>query len=133
MNTPNVPRTDLLQEFGLYLVEKKNNQSRWVPMIDIVDAIILLLNKREKAAHAGDFERNGVRLLTPLEAAKLLRVSTGRLLGLANHDRVPAVYLPDNEIRFVEAELLKWVESYNLSKRYWEAKIVPDLRKVKDA
>ena len=34
-----MPRTDLLDELGIYLTEKKNSQSHWTSLRDILEAV----------------------------------------------------------------------------------------------
>ena len=55
------------------------------------------------------------RLLTPNEAAQLLRMPTARLVRLARQGAVPHVMLPGEEPRFVETELWSWLERRSAS------------------
>jgi excisionase family DNA binding protein len=52
------------------------------------------------------------RLLTDGEAASLLRISRTLLVRFAKRGEVPAVRLPDGDIRFDETDLWRWVESH---------------------
>lgn len=54
------------------------------------------------------------RLLTDGEAAQLLRILPARLLKLARAGHVPDVALPDGELRFDEADLLRRTFRYCL-------------------
>lgn len=47
--------------------------------------------------------------LTPLEAARLLRVPTARLLRLARQGRVPAIRMPDGSWLFSRQGLDDWL------------------------
>ena len=40
-----------------------------------------------------------------------------KLVRLAKQGKVPCVLLPDGEIRFVESDILKWVESCKVNLR----------------
>jgi len=52
------------------------------------------------------------RLLTDGEAASLLRISRTLLVRLAKRGEVPAVYLPDGDIRFDADDLWAWVDRH---------------------
>ena len=47
------------------------------------------------------------KLFTPRELDRLLRYPPGRSLRLAKKGKLPSVELPDGEIRFVEAQVLR--------------------------
>ena len=51
-----------------------------------------------------------IKLLHDFEAARLLKMRANKLVRLAKQGVVPCVLLPDGEVRFIEADLLKWVE-----------------------
>ena len=51
-------------------------------------------------------------LLTPGEAAELVRLTTRRLQKLARNGEIPVIVLPGDELRFDERDLWKWVESH---------------------
>jgi len=50
------------------------------------------------------------RLLTGAEAARILRIPTGRLSRLTRAGRVPHVELPDRELRYDRDDLDKWID-----------------------
>ena len=62
------------------------------------------------------------KLLHDFEAAEFLKMRTSKLLRLAKQGKVPCVRLPDDEIRFIETDLVEWIEGYKASVR---AKEVP--------
>jgi glutathione S-transferase len=49
-------------------------------------------------------------LLMPREVDALLRYPRGRSLKLAKDGRLPFIRLPDDEVRFDEAEILRFLE-----------------------
>lgn len=51
-------------------------------------------------------------LLTDGEAARLVRMPPARFVRLVKAGEVPAVRLPDGEVRFLEADLWAWIERY---------------------
>ncbi len=51
------------------------------------------------------------QLLTPLEAADILRLPTRQVTKLAKSGTIPRVVLPGDEIRFDEADLRAWIEA----------------------
>ena len=59
-------------------------------------------------------KRNHVdeRLLIDGEAADILMVPRRRLVRLAKSGQIPAIFLPDGEIRFLETDLWAWVEQH---------------------
>lgn len=52
------------------------------------------------------------RLLTDGEAARLVRMPPARLVRLARAGEIPCVLLPDDELRFIEADLWSWVRKH---------------------
>lgn len=51
-------------------------------------------------------------LLTPLEAADLIRLPTRQVVKLAKAGSLPCIRLPGDEYRFSEADLWRWVERH---------------------
>ena len=51
------------------------------------------------------------KLLHDFEAAKLLRMRANQLVRFAKQGKVPCVLLPDGEVRFIESDILEWVEN----------------------
>jgi excisionase family DNA binding protein len=51
-------------------------------------------------------------LLTPFEAAELLRLPSRRVVRMAKAGEIPHVLLPGDEYRFDEAELWRWVDDH---------------------
>lgn len=55
---------------------------------------------------------NAKQILSDEEAADLLKMAPSRLKRLARAGKVPCIALPDGEVRFDQADLLRWVESH---------------------
>ena len=53
-------------------------------------------------------------LLHDFEAAKLLKMRTNKLVRLAKQGKISCVLLPDGVVRFVEADVLAWIEDYKV-------------------
>jgi hypothetical protein len=51
-------------------------------------------------------------ILHDFEAARLVKMTTRRLVRLAKAGKAPSVRLPDGEIRFRESDLLEWVDRH---------------------
>ena len=51
------------------------------------------------------------QLLTPMEAADILRLPTRQVVKLAKAGTIPRVLLPGEEIRFDETDLRTWIEA----------------------
>lgn len=51
-------------------------------------------------------------LLDALDAAAILSMSTRKINSLVRSGKLPHVMLPGGEIRFVESDLLSWIESH---------------------
>lgn len=49
------------------------------------------------------------RLLTAGDAADILQMPTAKVSKFAKRNQIPHVRLPDGEIRFVEADLWRWI------------------------
>ena len=56
-----------------------------------------------------------VNLLTPGEAADLLRLTTHKVKQLASRGDIPTVRVPGDEFRFLEVDLWAWVETRKVS------------------
>ncbi len=50
-----------------------------------------------------------------LDAGRLLRMLPTRVTRLAKRGQLPCVKLPDDEIRYLEADLREWVLGYRQS------------------
>jgi excisionase family DNA binding protein len=72
---------------------------------------------------AGRSEQGLVDLLRPMEVAQMLGVSRSWLYGAAKDGRIPCVRLggPDGPLRFVERDLLEWLERARASWRPGES------------
>ena len=57
------------------------------------------------------------RLLTAGEAADILQMSPAKVSRFAKRNEIPHVRLPDDEIRFVEADLWRWIDTHKEPKR----------------
>ncbi len=55
---------------------------------------------------------NTPTLLDTFDAAALLLLSTRKVRALVRSGQLPHVALPNGEIRFVEVDLLAWIESH---------------------
>ena len=53
-----------------------------------------------------------IKLLHDFEAAKFLRIGANKLVRLAKQGKAPCVLLPDGEVRFIESDILEWVENH---------------------
>ena len=51
------------------------------------------------------------QLLTDSDVAEVLKVPSARVLRLAKQNRIPHVVLPNGEIRFIEQDVVAWIES----------------------
>ena len=56
------------------------------------------------------------KLLTPYETDKLLRYPRGRAVRLARAGKLPAVLLPDGEVRFRAGDLQRIISEAGLAK-----------------
>ncbi len=54
-------------------------------------------------------------LLDTYDAAEILLLSTRRVRLLVKQGQLPHVALPNGEIRFVEADLLAWIDAHKQS------------------
>ena len=52
------------------------------------------------------------QLLATLEAAAVLNMTPAQIRTLVRKRQLPHVALPNGEIRFVEADLVAWIESH---------------------
>ena len=57
------------------------------------------------------FDMQTTNLLTPGEAADLLRLPTRKVQQLAKRGEIPTIRLPGDEFRFDAGELWKWIDS----------------------
>ena len=55
---------------------------------------------------------DATNLLTPIEAGTLVALSASRVTRLARRGLMPAVFLPDGEIRFSQADLAEWIDAH---------------------
>ena len=51
------------------------------------------------------------QLLTDFDVADLLKVTSVRVLRLAKQGKIPHVVLPTGDIRFIERDVMDWIES----------------------
>lgn len=51
-------------------------------------------------------------LLTDADVAEILKVPSGRVVRLANRNAIPHIRLPGGEIRFLAADISKWIEAH---------------------
>jgi excisionase family DNA binding protein len=68
-------------------------------------------------------------LLTESEAGQILRLPTSRVTRMARTGHLPCVELPGNELRFIESELLAWVERHRRPGNDGEAHATPNMAK----
>jgi hypothetical protein len=64
------------------------------------------------------------KLLVPQEVDRLLRYPRGRSARLAREGKLPSITLPDGELRFDEAEILRLVGFDGVSSKRASAKEV---------
>jgi len=78
---------------------------------EIGDRVVAIWNGNEWVAlHNMPLFLSEDEVLTDREAGQLLRMVRSRVVKFAKNSQIPAVILPDGEVRFIKSELWYWLK-----------------------